>query len=77
MKHTMREKMTNNKKGEEWYQCGVCDAQRPRSQVLIQRGLIRCKERCIDEPSRHALAQGYPLRTEESPAPLPELIENE
>jgi len=76
MTHRM-ERMTNNRKGEEWYLCEICAGQYPRSKVIVQRGHIRCTIRCVDAPSRHALADGYPQRTEESPDTLPVMVENE
>jgi len=66
------QRMTNNRKGSEWYDCQRCGEQFPRAQMIIQRGMIVCTVRCVDEPGHVALSEGYPLRTEENVPDLPE-----
>jgi hypothetical protein len=66
------DRMTNRKKGEEWYTCAICGCDLPRSEVIVQRGQVRCLRNCHDKPGRDALSKGYPLRREEAPQPLPE-----
>lgn len=63
------------RRGEERYNCDRCDFQYPRSQVIVQNGLIVCSgpgtNNCRDMPGRDALRKDYPRRTEENPPDLP------
>jgi hypothetical protein len=66
------DRMTNRRKDSEWYTCSICGVDFPRAEVIVQRGSIRCLRNCKDMPGRDPLSDGYPLRTEELPPPLPE-----
>lgn len=73
-------RQTNRKFGEEWYTCGRCGLDYPRSKVLVQNGLIVCSGAetagCMDEPGAIPERARLVLPREMPLDPLPERTED-
>ena len=72
-------RQTNRMKKEEWYECGRCGINYPRSKVIVQNGLIVCQgdgtAKCRDLPGRQAFLK-YPLPQEKPVPALPQIVED-
>jgi hypothetical protein len=68
-------KLTNNLKGVEWYECGRCGMNFPRSDVIVQGGTVVCRgpntTGCFDLPGHDYYVARTPIPVEENPPPLP------
>jgi len=72
-------RQTNRRFGEEWYECGKCGLDFPRSLVIVQNGVIVCTglgtSNCLDEPGVDAYRK-YELVREQPIEPLPQINED-